>query len=927
MTPVLVNSTLASDRALDATALEWLARLVDAAPPERSATLERLAAENPALHTRVERLLAAADSAGQSHLVRGPMAVLEPEPVVASGLSAGALLGGYRLLHELGRGGMSVVWLAERSDGLLTRSVALKMPLLRLSSAVDRERFARERDVLAALNHPGIARLIDAGVGDAGQPYIVLEFVDGQPLDVACNARRLGLRERLQLFMQVLEAVDHAHKHLVVHRDLKPGNVMVDTEGRVRLLDFGVAKLLDDSTPGADRHALTQAAGCALTPRYAAPEQLDNGTISIATDVYALGVMLFELLCGVSPYGSGPSSLRQWMRAVAELQVPRPSRAATDAFVTTGAAAHPARWRQALAGDLDNIVLKALRKVPHERYGSVERFLDDLQRYFAHRPVAARRPPYIHRARLFMRRHVGASVAGALGTVAALGFAALALHQYRQGVEERVRTETVRDFMFDLVNDAETNEQQPSAEPTGRHMVAAAVARAHDRFKAQPRLQGELLAELGRMHTRLGDDEASWPLLLEAVDLLSRHAPAADATLNKARTYLAAAQVGKGHLESAAQQAGWALARCSSGKACAKARFYARSVMGNIALYRGDLDAALLHRRQGVTESEAGFGPNDSETALAVLGYAITARQAGQLEAARSSLDRAVALSQGVTLRLSDRVAVWRLRAVLSMDLGDYVDARGRLQDAVAKVGSAADRAELWRILSTVEFLLGDAVAARDAADTALQGHADPGAAPDVERLLAHQAHARALSLLGDGPQAGAAMAAVVAGLREAGYSATAMEVLRARRYQAETLLRAGHLDSALAPLQALAQEQSAVQAGQAVEYALTLDMMGSVLRQLGQSQHAVAAHRQAAQLLEKQLPADHPFRQRNQLYAGAAALGLHPTEEASATFLKQAVAYAGRFPPQSLWRRVIDATVARAGCRQAGRTSCGFFL
>ena len=226
----------------------------------------------PHLHARLERLLASALSPEDSRLLAAPVldGVARLDVDVTRTLQPGDVLAGYRLIRELGRGGMSVVWLAERADGVVKRAVALKMPMFMLQGG-DVERFARERDALAALSHPNVARLYDAGVLPSGQPFIVLEHVDGMPFTVYCDARRLDLRARLRLFLQVLGAVEHAHKHLIVHRDLKPSNVLVDAEGQVKLLDFGIAKLLGENE---DAAPLTEMVGAAMTPLYAAPEQL-----------------------------------------------------------------------------------------------------------------------------------------------------------------------------------------------------------------------------------------------------------------------------------------------------------------------------------------------------------------------------------------------------------------------------------------------------------------------------------------------------------------------------------------------------------------------------------------------------------------------------------------------------------------------------
>ena len=380
----------------DAEALDWLDRLLTTDETHREAALHNLAATNPQLHARLQRMLATAMSAEQSQVLAA--SVLEGCAHIADAsraLSPGDVLAGYRMIREIGRGGMSVVWLAERADGVVKRHVAFKMPMFMLQGAADIERFARERDALASLSHPHVARLFDAGVMESGQPFIVLELVDGEPLTAFCERRALDVRARVRLFLQVLSAVEHAHKHLIVHRDLKPSNILVDADAHVRLLDFGIAKLLGD----ADAPALTQQAGGAMTPLYAAPEQIRGQTISTLTDVFSLGVLLHELLTGALPY-----------------KVARERATVVDIHE---AMAH-GELRTQLQGDLGTIVSKALRLSPEDRYASATHLADDLCRWLDHQPIAARRPGFWYTTRLALRRHrLAASVAGiGIGLVA-----------------------------------------------------------------------------------------------------------------------------------------------------------------------------------------------------------------------------------------------------------------------------------------------------------------------------------------------------------------------------------------------------------------------------------------------------------------------------------------------------------------------------
>lgn len=303
---------------------------------------------------------------------------------------AGDTLGPYRLVREIGCGGMSRVWLAERLDDVVKRAVALKLPL---KSATQVERFEHECDVLARLNHANIACFYDAGVTPAGQPYIVLEYVAGLPITKACDTHAMDLLTRLRLFLQLLAAVSHAHEHLVVHGDIKPMNVIVGADGQVKLLDFGIAKLLPDPGGGAEATALIQEDGCALTPRYAAPEQLNGWPSSTATDVYALGVLLYELLVGNPPHAGTHGSVAEAMHALMHTDATRPSTVHIDiATAAARGAASADTLHAALADELDAIVLKALRNEPAERYRSVERFAEVLESYLASRPITARQP-------------------------------------------------------------------------------------------------------------------------------------------------------------------------------------------------------------------------------------------------------------------------------------------------------------------------------------------------------------------------------------------------------------------------------------------------------------------------------------------------------------------------------------------------------
>ena len=357
---------------------------------------------------------------------------------------AGRSVGGYTLVRPLGAGGMGTVWLAERSDGRFEGHVALKF--LNLSGLDDaaRERFRREGTLLARLSHPNIARLFDAGVSDAGQPFLVLEHVEGTRIDRYADDHGLGVGARLTLLLQVADAVAHAHANLVVHRDLKPSNVLVDGSGRTKLLDFGIAALVDESAT-ASPSTLTLASGAALTPEHAAPEQAAGGTVTTATDVYALGVLLYQMLTGRHPTMPGEgASHAVILRALAECQPRRPSDV-VSAFQAVDPdcrrildARNTSRDRLARAcqGDLDTIAAKALKKDARERYQSVAALADDVRRHLRDEPIAARPDSFAYRSRKFVRRH-RLGVAAMVAVVASLSAGMYVANRERVKAEHR----------------------------------------------------------------------------------------------------------------------------------------------------------------------------------------------------------------------------------------------------------------------------------------------------------------------------------------------------------------------------------------------------------------------------------------------------------------------------------------------------------
>jgi serine/threonine protein kinase/Tfp pilus assembly protein PilF len=412
-----------------------MSRLLDEAlpldEPGRRLWLQTLAPEYQAVAQALREALlpSEAQSAHIQGLTTLPKLGAADEASGASGLHPGGRVGPYELIRPLGAGGMAEVWLARRADGAFRREVALKLPMLTGLRADLSQRFARERDILASLEHPQIARLYDAGVSAEGLPYLAMEYVQGQPVTSWCDAHGLGVTARLQLFLQILEAVQYAHEKQVIHRDLKPSNILVTESGQVRLLDFGVAKLLQ--VDEADQTPLTSVYGRALTPDYASPELLRGDAVDPRSDIYSLGVLLYELLTGARPYRlKNAASIGLLEQAIAALEVGKPSTRLKQPVDAHGAGAPPHLARQ-LRGDLDAIVLKALAKEPAERYPSATEMGQDLQRFLDGEPIRAQRAGLTYRARKFLLRNRSVAAVSAIALAAIVATIGYALHRER----------------------------------------------------------------------------------------------------------------------------------------------------------------------------------------------------------------------------------------------------------------------------------------------------------------------------------------------------------------------------------------------------------------------------------------------------------------------------------------------------------------
>ena len=521
-----------------------LDEVLDLPPDARGPWLASLAAHDPSTAAQLRRLLDEDDAARAQGFLAG-QAPSSTDDASLPGSLAGVTVGAYTLEEPLGQGASGSVWRARRSDGRVDAVAAVKLLHLSLLGHSAAERFRREGAILARLAHPNIARLMDAGVTPAGQPYLVLELVEGRPIDEQCDALGFDVDTRLRLFVDVLGAVAHAHRHLVVHRDIKPQNVLLNTDGQVRLLDFGIAKLVDDDAPHAEATALTREAGRVLTPAYAAPEQFSGAPISTATDIYALGVLLYRLLVGRHPTARAGATTDEMIHAVIHTEPVRPSRAAArplDPHTTLTdvdararqRASTPERLGRRLQGDLDNILDRMLRKAPAERYRSVDDVAADLRRHLAHLPVSARPDVWHYRVAKFVRRHrlavaaaavLGLSLAGGIvGTLTqaqrASRLGELAQRERDHALSELAVAEAANEFIGNVLTEGS---RQPMSSAALLDQAAGLLER---QFADAPPLKARMQMMLGTMYGELLEN-AKATEVLDAAAELARVQPAA----------------------------------------------------------------------------------------------------------------------------------------------------------------------------------------------------------------------------------------------------------------------------------------------------------------------------------------------------------------------------------------------------------------
>jgi tetratricopeptide (TPR) repeat protein len=479
-----------------------LDRVLELPDAERATFLASIASDDRALVDEVLTILAGSQQRSfPDFLGTSPAPVGSPD-------HGGRRLGAYVVESEIGRGGMGSVWRARRADGRFEGSVAIKLLNASLVGKPAEQRFVREGNVLASLHHPHIAPLLDAGVADTGQPYLVLEYVAGERIDRYCELRALTTRQRVALFIDVLSAVSHAHSHLVVHRDLKPANILVTADGVVKLLDFGIAALLLPERADSPSQATVEMS-TVFTPDYAAPEQLLHQPLTTATDVYALGLVLFVLLVGKHPHGETTESALGRMRTIVDHDAPQPSALAPDAPTA-----------RLLRGDLDAIIAKALRRPPQDRYATVAAFADDLRRYLGDEPVAARAQNTAYRARKFVERHRGSvlgSAAAFLGLIIATGFALVQMREARMQRDRSIAQAKLAEKQAEFVTlMMSTVGESPI---TASQLLDGGSRLLDAHYASDKTFRAAALINLAARYTDVGEPEKSRAALAQALEL------------------------------------------------------------------------------------------------------------------------------------------------------------------------------------------------------------------------------------------------------------------------------------------------------------------------------------------------------------------------------------------------------------------------
>jgi len=648
-------------------------RAVELPPAERAALLEHECAGDAALRGEVEAMLAA-DVAGdtfdaRAQDLRGRAAA---DWVEWNAPLDGQLIGAWRIVREIGRGGMGLVFLVERADGQFEQQAALKLIKRGMDSEAVLARFLRERQILARLKHRNIAGLIDGGIAPDGRPYFVMEHVDGVTLPRHCAEQQSTLEERLRLFFGICAAVQFAHRQLVVHSDLKPSNVLVSAGGDVKLLDFGIARLLGEQASGNAAPTLDRP----LTPAYAAPEQLRGEPVTTTTDVYALGCLLYELLTGERPFRLHDEPTLDQLRHVLDSTGPIPP----SQLRLPDAPVPPRRLR----GDLDTIVLKALKREPDRRYATVDAFAEDLKRYLAGAPIAAHRDSALYRARKFVARHWIAVAASAIGAIALGSAIGMALWQARGKAAEAQASREVAEFLVGLFAASDPTHTRGTS-VSAQNLLDQGAEQLNQRRIGSPALRARFLQTIATSYAALGLYDRALPLAQEALSLRQQSSSEPRAEIAESLDTLGQIYLSKADYAKADPPLREALAiRRGLSNDDGRALLASLGHVGQLLQDRGDFSAADALFKEAKETAEKSFGDQSLEAARYMHAYATNLQNLGNIVQSVDFYRRALAIRERLLGKNDPDVAssLHDLGTSLAAD-GQYLEAQDALQRAL----------------------------------------------------------------------------------------------------------------------------------------------------------------------------------------------------------------------------------------------------
>lgn len=787
---------------------------------EREAFLEQ-ATDDDDLREQVRELLAG-EHAARSYFdgVRDRVAATADDALDGSHIAQ--RFGPYRTTRVLGRGGMGSVYEAERVDGQFEQRVALKLIRRGMETEGAISRFIAERQILAKLSHPAIARLLDGGVTDDGRPYFVMELVDGLPLHRYCAEQRLTLEQRLEVFVALAEAVDYAHRNLVVHRDLKPSNVLMTAAGDAKLVDFGIAKPLQD-----DDVALTHTGARAMTPDYAAPEQIIGGPITTATDVHGLGLILYELLTARRPYEGRTRTSAELEQAILRDDPVRPSTAVlqplrkrTPESIADELRTSPARLSRRLAGDLDVICATALRKEPERRYTSARALAEDVRRHLEGDPVSARPDTLPYRMGKFVRRHrLGVAVAGLIAALT-VGFGASLAREYEHTARERDKAERVSQLLIELLVEADPTRHRGN-ELTAREVLDRGAARI-DSLGDQPEVQAELAGVMGMAYRNLGAFDSAEALLRRQVELLAAQHGEDDPATASATRELAEALRLQGKLDAAETAARRALehhrAASLDAHAAEDLAVLARTLHG-----LGRYDDAETSAREALTLLRAAHGERHERVAEALNDLGATLGSLGRTDDAKLAYQEALEIQRE---RLGE----------------DHPAIPGTLNNLAGVLQASGD-------------LPGAEQAQREALAAYRRIHGEEGKHPALATTLSNLG----ISRFAQGDPAGAEpLLKQALEMRRELLAPTHPEIAQTASTLGLVVQQRGRLDEA----EALMREALEIREALGPEHpavAHSLSNLGLVLQERGELEQAEAAMRRATPILRKAHGDDHP--------------------------------------------------------------------